>query len=281
MYICNNTLEYRNMKKTMLLFIFLLQVGNVKCQNREDDKANNNIVNHNYTGNVSETGVNSGKTVDKQLQKINAKIDSIEKPEGWDELLKQADAEIDRENHKEIEHESKLEIEPAKKMNESHSVLYIIGFIVILLILEIWYFMRFKNINKLGKVSEIIGKIVFYFLVTASVFVVVSFNLLRLGDKPGTPIIIGSILGNLLAVFLIYFFWRLLFRPIYSLNKSIQLEANSELNEKRFKSKWRISLICSLIVGLLFIVGTLGVSLLLMIPQYALLNESKKLWSKY
>ena len=134
-----------------------------------------------------------------------------------------------------------------------------------------------KNINKIGKVSEIIGKVLFYFLIIVSIFVVISFNLSKLEDKPEGSIIIGSILGNILAVVLIYYFWRLLFRPIYNLNKNVQLKTNNELTEKAFKSKWNISLICSLIFGLLLIIGTFGVSFILMIPQYVLLNKSRVL----
>ena len=134
-----------------------------------------------------------------------------------------------------------------------------------------------KNINKIGKASEMIGKVLFYFLIVVSIFVVISFNLSRLEDKPETSIIIGSVLGNILAVVLIYYFWRLLFRPIYSLNKNVQLKTNNELTEKAFKSKWNISLICSLVFGLLFIVGTFGMSFVLMIPQYVLLNKSRVL----
>ena len=134
-----------------------------------------------------------------------------------------------------------------------------------------------KNINKIGKVSEIIGKMLFYFLIALSIIVVISFNLSKLGDQPDGSIIIGSILGNILAVFIIYFFWRLLFRPIYNFNNNVRLKLKSQLSEQTFRSKWSISLFCSLLFGILFVVGTFGISLILMIPHYIFLSRVKRI----
>ena len=132
-----------------------------------------------------------------------------------------------------------------------------------------------ERISKLGKITEIIGKIIFYFLIIISLFVVVSYNISKTEKNPETSILIGSILGNILALILIYYFWRLLFRPIYNLNKNIILKIENQIAEREFKKKWIISLICSLIFGVLFIVGTFGISLLTMIPHYILLIKSK------
>lgn len=132
-----------------------------------------------------------------------------------------------------------------------------------------------ERISKLGKITEIIGKIIFYFLIIISLFVVVSYNISKTEKNPETSILIGSILGGILALILIYYFWRLLFRPIYNLNKNIILKIENQISEREFKKKWIISLICSLIFGVLFIVGTFGISLLTMIPQYVLLIKSK------
>lgn len=132
-----------------------------------------------------------------------------------------------------------------------------------------------ERISKLGKITEIIGKIIFYFLIIISLFVVVSYNISKTEKNPETSILIGSILGGILALILIYYFWRLLFRPIYNLNKNIILKIENQISKREFKKKWIISLICSLIFGVLFIVGTFGISLLTMIPQYVLLIKSK------
>lgn len=134
-----------------------------------------------------------------------------------------------------------------------------------------------ERISKLGKITEIIGKIIFYFLIISSLFVVVSYNISKTEKNPETSILIGSILGGILALILIYYFWRLLFRPIYNLNKNIILKIENQISEREFKKKWIISLICSLIFGVLFIVGSFGISLLTMIPQYVLLIKSKEI----
>lgn len=131
--------------------------------------------------------------------------------------------------------------------------------------------------NKLGKITEVIGKTLFYLLIIISLFVVVSYNVSKTEKNPDTSILIGSILGNILALILIYYFWRLLFRPIYNLNKNIKLKNNNQITEKDFKNKWLFSLICSLIFGVLFIIGTFGISLLTMIPQCILLSKSKNI----
>lgn len=132
--------------------------------------------------------------------------------------------------------------------------------------------MKYKNLNR---ISEIIGKTLFYLFAIISTFVTISFNLSRLKGSSEVSIIIGSVLGNILAVVLIYYFWRLLFRPIYDLRKNINLYCNNQLSDKEFKKKWIISLVCSVIFGILFIVGSFGFSFLLMIPHYILLKESR------
>lgn len=130
-------------------------------------------------------------------------------------------------------------------------------------------------IKKPNRISETIGKVLFYLFVVITIFITISFNLSKLEDSPEISIIIGSVLGNILATILIYYFWRLFFRPIYNLRKNIILYYSDEITEKEFKRKWIISLVCSLIFGLLFIVGTFGVSLIIMIPHYILLGKTK------
>lgn len=131
--------------------------------------------------------------------------------------------------------------------------------------------------STLGTTSAIIGKSIFFILVLVSAFITISFNLSNLEEHPETSILIGSILGNILAIVLIYFFWRLWLRPIYSFNKAVTLKLNNQIEQKAYKSKWTVSLVCSLIFGLLFIVGTFGISLLLMTPHYIFLSKTKTL----
>lgn len=129
----------------------------------------------------------------------------------------------------------------------------------------------------LGKTSAIIGKPIFFILVLVSAFITISFNLSNLEEHPKTSILVGSILGNILVIVLIYFLWRLWLRPIYSFNKTVTLKLNNQIEQKAYKPKWAVSLVCSLISGLLFIVGTFGISLLLMTPHYIFLSKAKNL----
>lgn len=129
--------------------------------------------------------------------------------------------------------------------------------------------------STLGKISQVIGKVIFYILILASIFITISFNLSKIGEHPETSIIIGSILGNILAVVLIYFFWRLWFKPIYGFYQTVNMKLNNQIESKAYKSKWITSLVCSLIFGMLFIVGTFGISFLLMIPHYIFLTKTK------
>lgn len=137
-----------------------------------------------------------------------------------------------------------------------------------------------ENLNKLGRISEIIGKGLFYVIIIFLSIAGVVMSLTRLENKPGAINIIAVLVGTIIAISLFYFLIRLLFRPIYNLNKNIQLKIGSQLTQNEFKNKWVISLICSLLFGLLFILGTFGLSLLLMIPHYILLNKSRTLWTK-
>ncbi len=141
-----------------------------------------------------------------------------------------------------------------------------------------------ENLYKLGKTSEIIGKFLFYsitvFLSIALVVISISkiqgndvFNFDNL-EKPGVLGIIGIITGNLILGLIAYFIIRSIFRPIYNLNKNIRLKTSNQLTEREFKTKWNVSLICSLIFGLSFAFA-FGISLLLMIPHYILLIKSR------
>jgi len=58
---------------------------------RYSDPTYQNVVNKNYTGNVDETGVNANKVITNILQGEDNKTNSISHPEGWDDLLIQAD----------------------------------------------------------------------------------------------------------------------------------------------------------------------------------------------
>lgn len=58
------------------------------------DPTSQNLVNKYSTGNISEDGVNASKIIAKKLQKINEEIKNNKNPEGWEELLKEADALI-------------------------------------------------------------------------------------------------------------------------------------------------------------------------------------------
>jgi hypothetical protein len=137
-----------------------------------------------------------------------------------------------------------------------------------------------ENINKLGRISEIIGKGMFYLIIILLTIAGIVLSLTKLEDKPGALNIIAVLVGTVIAISLFYLLIRLLFRPIYNLNRNIQLKISNQLTQNEFKNKWVISLICSLLFGLLFILGTFGLSLLLMIPHYILLNKSRTLWTK-
>jgi hypothetical protein len=137
-----------------------------------------------------------------------------------------------------------------------------------------------ENINKLGRISEIIGKGMFYLIIILLIIAGIVLSLTKLEDKPGALNIIAVLVGTVIAISFFYLLIRLLFRPIYNLNRNIQLKISNQLTQNEFKTKWITSLICSLLFGLIFILGTFGLSLLMMIPHYILLNKSRILWTK-
>lgn len=137
-----------------------------------------------------------------------------------------------------------------------------------------------ENINKLGRTSEIIGKGIFYLIMILLTIAGIVMSLTKLEDKPGIINVIAVLVGTIIAISLFYLLLRALFRPIYNLNKNIKLKIDNKIYQNEFKTKWIKSLICSLLFGLLFILGTFGLSLLMMIPHYLLLNKSRSLWVK-
>jgi len=134
-----------------------------------------------------------------------------------------------------------------------------------------------ESINKLSKISELIGKFLFYSIIILLTIASIVMSLTRLGDKPGVITSVLVLVGTFIVIVLFYIAIRALFRPIYNLNKNIQLKKNNELTQKEFKKQWIISLICSLFFGVIFIIGTFGLSFLLMIPHYILLSKTKNL----
>lgn len=132
-----------------------------------------------------------------------------------------------------------------------------------------------NDINKLGKITEIIGKLIFGLLVTLLIVFTFGMQLEKHQDKALSDKI-AIIIGTILGVALLYFILRSFFRPIYNLNLNIQLREADKLNHDQFKSKWLTSLICSVIISLLPIIPTFGISIIAMIPQFILLYNSRR-----
>lgn len=131
-----------------------------------------------------------------------------------------------------------------------------------------------NNLKKLGKLSETIGKSIFRLLVF--IIVIIAF-VIQLEKNRNISLSgrVGVIIGTIVAIFLFYFILRTLFRPIYNLDNNIQLRLTNQFTVQQYKSKWIMSLICSVIISLLFIIPSFGISVLLMLPQFILLYKSK------
>ena len=131
-----------------------------------------------------------------------------------------------------------------------------------------------NNLKKLGKLSTTIGKSIFRLLVFT--IVIIAF-VIQLEKNKNISLSgrVGGIIGTIVAIFLFYFILRALFRPIYNLDNNIQLRLTNQFTVQQYKSKWIMSLICSLIISLLFIIPSFGISVLLMLPHFFLLYKSK------
>lgn len=131
-----------------------------------------------------------------------------------------------------------------------------------------------NNLKKLGKLSETIGKSIFRLLVF--IIVIIAF-VMQLEKNRNISLSgrVGVIIGTIVAIFLFYFILRALFRPIYNLNNEIQLRLTNQLTGQEYTRKWILSLICTIIISLLFIIPSFGISVLLMLPQFILLYKSK------
>ncbi|MGE8533006.1 MAG: hypothetical protein ACN6OJ_00300 [Chryseobacterium sp.] len=133
-----------------------------------------------------------------------------------------------------------------------------------------------NNLKKLGKLSAIIGKSIFRLLVFTIVIIafVMQLEKNRNATLSGR---VGVIIGTIIAIFLFYFILRGLFRPIYNLDNNIQLRLTNQCTGQQYRGKWIMSLICSIIISLLFIIPSFGISVLLMLPQFILLYKSKEI----
>ena len=144
-----------------------------------------------------------------------------------------------------------------------------------------------NDLTKLGKATEIIGKSIFYILIVILFILVIGLSLMKFENRPVITTIVATLLGNLFLLIIAFLLLRALFRPIYNLNKNIQLFKYEEIHSTEFKEKfatkfqvkWIFSLICSILITLLLRIPTFGVSILLFIPQFILLFKSKGLWN--
>jgi len=145
------------MNRNYIIGIIIFWCLNFYGQANETDNAYKNNVNQNYSGDVKETGVNANKLITNKLVQQDKKLHSTPDPEGWDELLKQAQVAVDKERKdqqkndsikKELEYKSKLaSIEKKESENFRNKMLtYFIG----LLILIICIF-SIRKINKMAK----------------------------------------------------------------------------------------------------------------------------------
>lgn len=89
-------------------------------QKTSENNEYNNIVNRNYTGDVSETGVNAGRVIGEKLREVDKQVDSIGTPEGWDELLQQVDAQVEQDNIVRAENEKVLQ--ELEKEQQLHNI---------------------------------------------------------------------------------------------------------------------------------------------------------------
>ena len=136
------------MKNIIFLIIFLIHVNDMMCQNKENNKTDRSIVNENYTGSVDETGVNAGKIIKKNLEEVDKKVNAVEKPEGWDELLKEAEIQEEKERkeqhkkdsiRKDLDYKANIVlIENLKAENFRNKMIgYLIGVVALLLLIVI------------------------------------------------------------------------------------------------------------------------------------------------
>ncbi|MCA6068719.1 hypothetical protein JI747_016245 [Chryseobacterium sp. RG1] len=132
-----------------------------------------------------------------------------------------------------------------------------------------------NDINKLGKMTEVIGKLLFGLLVAILIVLAFAMQLTKYQNKDFSEKI-AVVIGAIVSIGVLYIVLRLLFRPIYNLNRNIQLRKEGKLNFQQFKTKWLMCLICSIIICLLPIIPTYGLSIVVMIPQFLLLHHANR-----
>lgn len=111
------------------------------------DPAYKVVVNKNYAGDVDETGVNAGKVIANKLQAVDKEVNSHKDPEGWNEMLQEADAQIQRERVEKKKQDSiknQLEIQTKAVLLEQQKASVfknkVIGLLVGLICLVMMYF---------------------------------------------------------------------------------------------------------------------------------------------
>jgi hypothetical protein len=85
-------------------FLLIILISTSCFTVAQSDPTYGNVVNKYSTGNVSEDGVNSSKAIKEKLNEIDQ--ERIEHPEGWDEMLKEADVLVQKERLAKLKQDS-------------------------------------------------------------------------------------------------------------------------------------------------------------------------------
>lgn len=145
------------MKKIYLITIIILWSIKFYSQSNNSDTTYKSVVNQNYNGNVSETGINANQIIDRKLKEIDIENHKIKNPEGWDELLNEAQMkqEIEKKEQqkndsiiKQLDYKSKLaSIKKQENENFRNNMIdYSIGLIILIILI-----ISIKKIYKISK----------------------------------------------------------------------------------------------------------------------------------
>ena len=138
-----------------------------------------------------------------------------------------------------------------------------------------------SNTNSLGKITKTIG------LITLNLFSILWFLALLLTRVSSfsnqqyveSTEMIGVFIGSIIGIVLFGYFGirllKFLLRPGINFGQIREQYLNNEINTAHYESKWKGNLYKSIAFSVLLAFPTVGISVLLMIPNFLLLSKTK------
>lgn len=132
------------------------------------------------------------------------------------------------------------------------------------------------NSGTLEKLTKYIGIFTKKLLIIVYIgFLIINFLMNYINEIEDSTSLVIWIIGIIIIIFIVYKLINVLLNPSIGFGEVKNQYISNQIDKNTYLKKWKNNLICSIIFSILFLFPTLGFSILLMIPNYILLYNSR------